>query len=126
MENVKDAITQSNEKFMDAFNNGDAKGVALSYVKEAKLLPPNSDVIQGLEGIEAFWKGAMDMGIKKAELETIQVEGYGDTAIEEGRYKLFLENGQMADQGKYIIIWRNVNGDWKLDLDIWNSSNPLD
>jgi ketosteroid isomerase-like protein len=124
MENVKDAIMQSNKRFLDAFNNGNAKGVALKYVEKAKLLPPNSNVIQGLEGIEAFWKGAMDMGLKKAELETILAEEHGNTAIEEGRYKLFLENGQIADNGKYIVIWRKAGDSWKMDLDIWNSSNP--
>ena len=121
---MKDAIMQCNENFLKAFNNGDAKGVAMNYVIEAKLLPPNSDVIQGLDGIEAFWRGAMDMGLKKAELETILAEGHDNTAIEEGRYKLFLENGQMADHGKYIVIWRKTDEGWKLDLDIWNSSNP--
>ena len=124
MKNVKDAIIKCNEKFLEAFNNGNAKGVAMNYINDAKLFPPNSDEIQGLEGIEAFWKGAMDMGIKTAKLETVKAEGFGDTAIEEGRYKLFLENGQMADHGKYIVIWRKTDDVWKLDLDIWNSSNP--
>ena len=124
MEDVKDAIIQCNDRFLDAFNNGNAKGVAMNYVDEAKLLPPNSDAVQGIENIEAFWQGAMNMGIKTAKLETLQAEGYGNTAIEEGRYKLYLENGQMADHGKYIVIWRKTDEGWKLDLDIWNSSNP--
>ena len=124
MENVKDAIIQSNEKFLEEFNNGNAKGVALKYSKEAKLFPPNSDVVQGLENIEAFWQGAINMGIKSAKLETVKAEGFENTAIEEGRYKLFLENGQMADHGKYIVIWKKTDEGWKLDQDIWNSSNP--
>lgn len=124
MENLKDVIMQCNVKFLNSFNNGDAKGVASNYIEKAQLLPPNSDIIQGLDGIEAFWQGAMDMGLKKAELETLSAEGHGDTAIEMGKYKLYLENGQVADIGKYMVIWRKVNGTWKFDLDIWNSSNP--
>lgn len=119
---VTGEIVLCNDKFVEAFNNGDAKGVAMNYLENAKIMPSNSEVIQGLEGIEAFWKGAMEMGLKKAELTTIQAEGLGNTAIEEGRYKLFLGNGQLADNGKYIVIWRKVKGSWKLDLDIWNSS----
>jgi len=121
---VTNEIAPCYEKFIKAFNNGNAKGVAMNYAENAKIMPTNSDVIQGLEGIEAFWKGAMDMGLKKAEIEIIQAEGLGDTAIDEGRYKLFLGNGQMADQGKYIVIWRKVKDSWKMDLDIWNSSMP--
>ena len=121
---VKSEIAACYENFISAFNNGNAKGVAMNYTENAKIMPTNSDVIQGLEGIEAFWKGAMDMGLKKAEIEIIQAEGLGDTAIDEGRYKLFLGNGQQADHGKYIVIWRKVGGSWKMDLDIWNSSMP--
>jgi uncharacterized protein (TIGR02246 family) len=121
---VKGEIEKCYEKFIEAFNSGNAKGVAMNYAENAKIMPTNSDVIQGLEGIEAFWKGAMDMGLKKAEIEIIQAEGLGDTAIDEGRYKLFLGNGQLADHGKYIVIWRKVDGSWKMDLDIWNSSMP--
>ena len=124
MKNVKDAIIQCNEKFLEAFNNGNAKGVAMNYAKNAKLFPPNSDVIQGLENIEAFWQGAMNMGIKTAKLETVNAEGIENKVIEEGRYKLFIENGQEVDQGKYIVIWEKSDETWKLYLDIWNSSNP--
>ena len=121
---VKSEIAACYENFIAAFNNGNAKGVAANYAENAKIMPTNSDVIQGMEGIEAFWKGAMDMGLKKAEIEIIQAEGFGDTVIDEGRYKLFLGNGQQADHGKYIVIWRKVGGSWKMDLDIWNSSMP--
>ncbi|MFV0592737.1 MAG: YybH family protein [Draconibacterium sp.] len=124
MENVRDEIILGNEKFLKAFNNGNAKEVATNYVDGAKLFPPNSDIVEGLKNIEAFWQGAMNMGIKSANLKTVKAEGYENVAIEEGRYKLFLENGQVADQGKYIVIWRNTAEGWKLDQDIWNSSNP--
>ena len=132
MENVKtvkgtdvtDEIRLRNVRFLEAYNNGDAKATASNYTKEGKILPPNSEAIQGLEGIESFWQGALDMGLKKAELETVRAESFGDTAIEEGRYKLYLENGQMADHGKLIVVWRKINDDWQMDWDIWNSSMP--
>ena len=72
----------------------------------------------------AFWKSLFDLGIKKAKLETLEVVGMGDTACEVGKYTLFLEGEQVADSGKYVIIWKMVNGQWKLHRDIWNTSMP--
>jgi ketosteroid isomerase-like protein len=102
----------------------DAKAVAANYTTGAKLFPSNSDVIEGDEAIEAFWKGAMDMGVKKVQLETVAAEGYGNTAIEEGRYRLYAGEDQVVDQGKYIVNWQKQDGQWKLRRDIWNTSNP--
>ncbi len=66
----------------------------------------------------------MDMGIKAIKLETIEVEGYGDTASEVGRYILESGDGQVLDQGKFIVIWKQEAGQWKLHRDIINSSMP--
>ena len=121
---VADEIAEANLKFMEAFNKGDAAAVAMNYTSNAKLYPSNSDVIEGREAVEGFWNAVMNMGIKKAKLETVFAESYGDFALEEGRYTLYVEGDQIADHGKYIVSWKKVGGQWKLDLDIWNSSNP--
>ena len=119
-----DAIVAANEQFMKAFSNSDDVGMADLYTEDAKLLPTNSDFISGNEAVRAFWESAFDMGLKKATLETLEVEGMGDTASEVGKYTLFLEGEQVADSGKYIVIWKMVNGKWKLHRDIWNTSMP--
>jgi ketosteroid isomerase-like protein len=62
------------------------------------------------------------MGIKEAGLETVEVEGHGDTAVEVGKFTLKSEGGQVLDQGKYIVIWKQEEGQWKLHRDIFNSS----
>ena len=50
--------------------------------------------------------------------------GVGKTAYEVGKYQLFADGDQMADQGKYIVTWKQVEGKWKLHRDIWNTSLP--
>jgi len=67
---------------------------------------------------------AMHMGITAATLETVEVEGHGQTAIEVGRYRLLAAGDAVADQGKYIVVWKNDNGTWKLHRDIWTTSQP--
>jgi len=119
-----DAIVAANEQFMTAFSNSDDAALAALYTEDAKLMPSNSDFVSGNEAVRAFWKSVFDMGIKKATLETLEVEGMGDTACEVGKYTLFTEGEQVADSGKYVVIWKMVNGQWKLHRDIWNTSMP--
>jgi uncharacterized protein (TIGR02246 family) len=118
------SIQTANEIFMSTFARGDAAGMGALYTENGQLLPANSDFVTGRKAIEGFWKGAMDMGIKSAKLETIDLEEHGDSAYEVGKYTLGGTGGQVMDQGKYIVIWKKQKGEWKLHRDIWNTSMP--
>jgi uncharacterized protein (TIGR02246 family) len=107
-----------------AFGGGNAARIAALYTEKAQLLPPNSDAVIGREAIQGFWQALLDMGLKEAELEVVEAEGHGDTAIEVGKYALNGEGGQQLDTGKYIVIWKREDGQWKLHRDIFNSSLP--
>jgi uncharacterized protein (TIGR02246 family) len=121
---VRAGIMAAIENFMAAFRRGDTAGCAACYTERGQLLPPNSDVIAGKQAIHTFWQGAMDMGITAVKLETVEVEGHGNTANEVGKYTLEGAGGQALDTGKYIVIWQQEAGQWKLHRDIWNSSMP--
>ena len=121
---IRTEIAACNKHFVDAFGRGDAAGLANLYTVGGQLLPPNSDAVAGRDAIRAFWQGAMDLGLKEAKLETIEVEGSGEAAIEVGRYSLRIAGGQIADAGKYVVVWKKEGGAWKLHRDIWNTSQP--
>ena len=117
-------IEAGNRQFMEAFRRGDAASVAKLYTATGQLLPAHSDFIDGTAAIQRFWQGAMDMGIKEAVLETVEVEGHGETALELGRYTLKTGTGEVADSGKYLVVWKHEDGVWKLHRDIWTTSRP--
>ena len=125
---IHPAIEEGNAKFGESFRQGDSGAIAALYTEDAILLPPNLDMIQGKEGIEAFWSGAMQMGVKDAVLSTVNLVGMGDFVCEIGKYKLTIQpEGQEAfeDRGKYLVIWMQAaEGNWKLHIDIWNTSMP--
>lgn len=121
---VAKEISKANEGFMAAYNSGDTKTLAANYTGNAKLYPSNSGVIEGTNAIEGFWSAVMKMGIRKASLETVTAQQTGNIAIEEGQYKLFVEGDVMVDQGKYLVTWEKVDGQWKITRDIWNTNNP--
>ncbi len=124
MSDSTDAIRAANDRFMDAFNNGDTESLAGLYTAEGQVLPPGGDVITGKAGIQVFWQALVEMGIKSAKLETLELNEYTDTAVEVGKYTLGGEDDQVLDQGKYIVIWRQEDGQWKLHRDIFNTSIP--
>lgn len=122
---IRSDIIACNNAFMDAFGRGDAAGLANLYTVGGQLLPPNSDVVAGRDGIRTFWQGAVDAGLTAATLDTVEVESTGETAVEVGRYTLRAKSGQVADAGKYVVVWKREGGGWKLHRDIWNTSRPV-
>jgi len=121
---TRDEIRRVNAAFEANFERGDAAAIAGLYTREGVLLPTGMEPIQGSAGIQAFWQGALDAGLKQVKLKTRDVEELADTAIELGQYTLFAPDGQQADQGKYLVVWKEQQGQWKLHQDIWNSSVP--
>jgi uncharacterized protein (TIGR02246 family) len=121
---IRTEIGSANTQFVGAFRRGDATAMANLYTSEAQLLPANSDFVRGTAAIRTFWQGVIDMGLKDASLETVEVEVHGDTAIEVGLYRLLAAGGVVADNGKYVVVWKNDRGTWKLHRDIWTTSQP--
>jgi len=119
---TREEIGKANRQFEQRFASGDARGIASLYTMDGSVLPPGATTQQGTEAIAAFWKMAMDMGIKGVQLETVQLEAEGDSAIEIGRYTLAGAGGQQIDQGKYLVVWKKQSGQWRLHRDIWNSN----
>lgn len=120
---MKADIMAANQKFMDAFQKG-ATTMNNYYTTAATLMPPASEPIQGNDAIGKFWKGAYDSGVKRAKLETTEAGQEGNEVVEVGRYTLYGANDAQLDTGKYIVVWKQENGAWKLHRDIWNTSMP--
>src|SRR4030043_713390 len=125
MTRVRRAIEDGNAKFGEAVRKGDGAAIAALYTEDATLLPPDSDMLKGRAGIESFWKGGLQMGIKEAVLTTVDVSGAGDLAYEIGRFALKVqpEGKEVIEQkGKYVVAWKKAPDEvWKLHVDIWNS-----
>jgi len=124
VKDVTNEIVEANQVFINHFNNHDGAAIGQLYTENGRLFPTNSPVIEGREAIGSFWSGIFELGINSAELTTVHVESYDDTAVEEGAYKLFGADNSQLDEGKYIIVWKQVDGQWQLDRDIFNTSMP--
>ena len=107
-----------------AFDARDAAAVAAIYSVDGALMPPNSDTLIGRAAIEAFWADQQASGIN-GEIKDTEVYAYGDDGYTVGAYTITDAAGATIDEGKYVVIWRQVDGKWKMHRDIWNSNLPL-
>jgi uncharacterized protein (TIGR02246 family) len=116
------ALKARSHAWIKAFNAGDAKALASIYTTDGKLLPPNSEFVQGRESIEAYW--APFIVSAQGELEIQEAFVQGDHAYLLGTFKILDKGGKVIDRGKYIEIWKWVREQWGLYRDIWNTSLP--
>lgn len=123
--NVQEAIREVNAKFAQLLSQNDAAGIARLYAVDGAIMPPNQDLINGRNNIEGFWRGIMTAGVRGVRLESQNTEQYGDIVAEIGRFTIFIEEKQVMDEGKYLVLWKQEKGEWKLFRDIWNSSRPI-
>ena len=118
---MQSAIAKGSAAWQAAFNAGDGAAVAALYTSDASLLPPGGDPVQGREAIQGFWTEATSTG-GTFSLETVEVAGHGDMAVEIGTYSGTGADGAHTDHGKYMVLWKKVDGAWKMHRDMWNSS----
>lgn len=116
-------IIKANNKALGAeVAAGNAAAIGKMYTKGAMLMPSGTGILKGKD-IAGFWQGAINAGIKGATLKSKEVEVLGgSTAVEVGTFVLTAEGGAIADEGKYIVVWKKDGKVWKLHRDIFNSS----
>ncbi len=123
-ENVREAIQEADRKFMALYKQGDCAGVAALYSEDPVLMPPGMDIIRGKEAVQKTFEAFRSMGVAELVFDIVEVDPCGDHAVEMSTFKLLGAEGQMLDQGKYIVVWKHEQGEWKLHRDIFNSSMP--
>ncbi len=119
---IRQNIQELNDVFESLFIRTDAEGLADLYTKDGMVLTTSRDIIQGRKNIRQFWQGIFNMGIKQAKLEIIELEHLLDTANEVGKYTLHGEGGRLVEQGTYMVIWKQEDGQWKLHRNMFNSN----
>lgn len=128
MEQVRTAVEQANMKFGEAIRQGDAAGMAALYTEDATLMPNEADMIKGKPGIEAYWSGALQMGLKDLVLTVVDLGGGEEFVYEVGKAVMTVQPEGMEPMemaGKYVVVWKKTaDGAWKIHVDIWNDNAP--
>ncbi len=119
---VKKSIEATNKQFSDAVVKGDSATVVGFYHADAKVLPPNMPA-GNRTTLGSMSKQLPAMGVKSFTLKVSDVSGNADQVVETGTWEMG-DGSKDIDNGKYIVVWKKENGNWKVWRDIWNSDNP--
>ena len=122
-------IEEVNKQWVKAFEQRDFQAIQAIMTSDSLLMPSNSMAIEGPEAIVEVWKSWAELPNVAVDFAAhrIEVSSSGDMAYDYGWYTFAFdtENGRFEDKGKYIVVWKNVDGTWKVAADIFNTDLPL-
>lgn len=120
-------ILDNTASFSQHYMNSEPAKIAACYTIDGKIFPGKSKIIEGLEDIEKRWTIPEDVKILKHKVTPSEIRIVKKYAYDYGYYEgeTLKANGETVPwQGKYVIVWKKVDKDWKIYLDIWNTVDP--
>ena len=124
MDALRLIIEEKNLAFTQAHVTGDREVIDAMFTDDARVLPPNSDPVEGRQAIDELTRQYIEYGVYEFHEETVDFYGSGDLLIDQGNYVMVYGPERTREEGKYLNVWRLVDGDWKIHSNIWNSTAP--
>ena len=130
---VKAEIEAIDDRFEQALLAEDAATIATFYAEDAIALPPDAPRAEGpaaIQGVFASWFEQVPPSESfTLTTDDLQLSESGDIAYEVGTYtsRGTSPAGETYDEtGKYLVVWKNMNGQWKIARDMWSGDAPMD
>jgi ketosteroid isomerase-like protein len=117
-------INENIKAFSKAYMDSNADGLANMYTEDGKIFPNNKQIISGRADLKNYWTVPENVKILHHKVTPTAIHIENDTAYDYGYYEgktLINDKKETTWQGKYIIIWKKTDGNWKIYLDIWNN-----
>ncbi len=123
----KEAIVAAANTFSKAVMDGNIEEIMAGYTKDARIFPNNLKILSGDE-LKNYWT-PRNNGYKTIhhKITPMEIKFFGNYAHDYGHYegKTQRPDGTIGEwQGKYVVIWKKEEGQWKMYLDIWNAIQP--
>ena len=119
-------ITENIKTFSAYYISGNYEALANMYCKDGMILPPDADIIKGREAIKKRWELPEGVSVPYHKTSPTEISINDDWAYDIGYYEgtTIKKNGDEGNfKGKYLIVWKKEEGDWKIYADAWNRIN---
>lgn len=99
------------------------------YAQDAIVQPAGAPLLRGRDAVRGMYTEVFGSGAVKAfeSIPTlVEVAASGDVGYEYGvnRFTLSTPAGDMLDVGKYLVVWKKVDGEWYAAVLSFNSDAP--
>lgn len=116
-------IRQLINNFSKSVMSSDYKGIANAYTEDGKILPPGTEIITGKEAIKKRWTLPEGVQTSYHKITPVEIVILDKTAYDHGYYEGTTkrkDGSEVSWKGKYVIVWKKIDDEWKMYLDIWN------
>jgi ketosteroid isomerase-like protein len=118
---VKAHIIEMNKTYSNRFTTNDTAFYISRYCKDAQVYSPGLPAVMGRDSIINFFYQNGTNSETKIELPTGNFYGNEELVVEEGTYNFPDRKGGSFDKGKFIALWKQEDGKWKMYREIWNT-----
>jgi len=126
MESDEKQIRNAIANFSKAYMAGDHVAIGKLYTVDGKIFPVNTAIIEGQNAIASRFKLPDGITALNHKINPSEIRIEGNTAYDYGYYEGITsdkEGKEIPFKGKYVIVWKKIDGVWKIYLDIWNRVN---
>lgn len=119
-----DMIKKKTIAFSRAYMDGDIDALVNMYTEDGKIFPNNRKIMSGKTDLKSYWAIPEGIEILHHKVTPTEITIENDTAYDYGYYEgktLTKDKKEVAWKGKYLIVWKKIDGNWKIFLDIWNN-----
>ena len=121
---AKKEIEKLNLNYGDRFKQDDEAYYQERYTTDALIMPDALPAIKGMGEIRKYYYNNGENKTLTINVTTTNLYGGAEAIVEEGEFDFPDDKGGSVDKGKFIAIWKQENGKWKLFREIWNSNSP--
>ena len=116
LEKARTIIESLDKQFSKDFYNGDSVALANYYSREAKF-----GSLKGKEILSAWGRmirNSVKDSTRNLSFATTALTGDSDYVVELGNYEERSDMNELKNKGKYLVVWKQENGQWKIYRDI--------
>jgi len=112
------------DAWVERYAANDAAGVAALYTEDAQLLPPDMEIVSGRAAIQEFVAKTNPPGGPAFEIATVETLVFGEYAHRQGSFAVKGPDGAARETGKFLELWKKVDGKWLIHRDMWSGDAP--
>ena len=123
------AVRDISKKWLEFEKKNDYAGISTLFATDGVSYRAGYEAAVGQEAIKKQLTKLKEQNPKEEgdfSTDKVDVAASGDMAVEYGKYSVKNSgpDGKDSDQGKYVTVYKKVNGAWKVVADISSSSKP--